>query len=354
MWTIGRRVLVDACGEVVRGWRCHEVETAAPGERTVCRAGDGARWGPGAARRVGGHRDEPTPKVSYAMPIPTPGLQKEFTGKLRQVHPEMQPTAGIHEAKSGKDRASVRNDGCQVGLKRLASTCFRLHFRQMTWFKAKEACKKEGARLTMHKTEELDIALRNLVRTEGQNGKYWIGLRDGIQENHLAVNRVFGNCACSTGQVPLVTPCGMIVAAVEAADEKIPHLLPIVSLGLRGSGLALEQRGLRCRLDLDWFSLRCSGLGLDCLTLSQSYSLLCRLRPEGLTRNRRGGGGCAPSCLLGLCAILTPVPPHRPDYLIKISPTVRRLQPYKSRSVSCPADMYCKEEGGASFSCWAN
>ncbi|KAI8497997.1 hypothetical protein Bbelb_239410 [Branchiostoma belcheri] len=113
---------------------------------------------PGGARPVGGRRDEPTPKkdyeivspecgelrilrynsgrhdstsmifgrqitaveakvkykfrlrggsvrhVSYAMPIPTPGLQKEFTGKLRQVHPEMQTTAGIHEAKLWKDR----------------------------------------------------------------------------------------------------------------------------------------------------------------------------------------------------------------------------------------------------------
>ncbi|KAI8490078.1 hypothetical protein Bbelb_321480 [Branchiostoma belcheri] len=44
--------------------------------------GDRVRWGPGAARPVGGRRDEPTPKVSYAMPIPTPGLQKEFTGEM--------------------------------------------------------------------------------------------------------------------------------------------------------------------------------------------------------------------------------------------------------------------------------
>ncbi|KAI8502464.1 hypothetical protein Bbelb_200520 [Branchiostoma belcheri] len=75
-------------------------------------------------------------------------------------------------------RASTRSDGCQVGYKRLASTCFRLHFRRMTWMKAKEACKKEGARLAMPKTEELDIALRHLVRTEGQNMGYWIGLKD--------------------------------------------------------------------------------------------------------------------------------------------------------------------------------
>ncbi|XP_078694776.1 uncharacterized protein LOC144923810 [Branchiostoma floridae x Branchiostoma belcheri] len=37
-----------------------------------------------------------------------------------------------------------------------------------------------------------------------------------------------------------------------------------------------------------------------------------------------------------------------------LAPTVRKLQPYKCSSASCPADMYCKEESGASFSCWAN
>ncbi|KAI8493284.1 hypothetical protein Bbelb_292880 [Branchiostoma belcheri] len=36
------------------------------------------------------------------------------------------------------------------------------------------------------------------------------------------------------------------------------------------------------------------------------------------------------------------------------APTVRKLQPYKCSSASCPADMYCKEESGASFLCWAN
>ncbi|KAI8493747.1 Glutamate receptor 2 [Branchiostoma belcheri] len=92
---------------------------AAPGERTVCRARDRARWGPGqmgagrgqACGRAPGRADsegELKPVlVSYAMPMPTPGLQKEFTGKLRQVHPEMQTIAGIHDAKLWKDRDGI-------------------------------------------------------------------------------------------------------------------------------------------------------------------------------------------------------------------------------------------------------
>ncbi|XP_078615625.1 C-type lectin mannose-binding isoform-like [Branchiostoma floridae x Branchiostoma japonicum] len=39
-----------------------------------------------------------------------------------------------------------------------------------------EACKKEGATLAMPKTEELDVALRNLVKTEGGNAYHWIGM----------------------------------------------------------------------------------------------------------------------------------------------------------------------------------
>ncbi|XP_078615624.1 CD209 antigen-like protein A [Branchiostoma floridae x Branchiostoma japonicum] len=39
-----------------------------------------------------------------------------------------------------------------------------------------EACKTEGATLAMPKTEKLDLALRNLVKTKGGNNDHWIGL----------------------------------------------------------------------------------------------------------------------------------------------------------------------------------
>ncbi|KAI8502444.1 hypothetical protein Bbelb_200320 [Branchiostoma belcheri] len=150
-------------------------------------------------------------------------------------------TRGMDDVTNKTSPTMRASDGCKVGYKRLASSCFRLHFRRMTWMKAKEACKKEGARLAMPKTEELDIALRNLVRTEGQNRKYWIGLKDkerkilwkknwvwddgdGIQGSHLEKNGTMGSdYACSTGQVPLVTPCGMIVAAMQAASSSAKH-----------------------------------------------------------------------------------------------------------------------------------
>ncbi|KAI8502421.1 hypothetical protein Bbelb_200090 [Branchiostoma belcheri] len=73
---------------------------------------------------------------------------------------------------------ALRSDGCRIGYKLLARTCVRLNFRKMTYEDAAKACKNEGARLAMPKTKELDIALRNLVRTEGQNMRFWIGLRD--------------------------------------------------------------------------------------------------------------------------------------------------------------------------------
>ncbi|XP_078701665.1 uncharacterized protein LOC144927803 [Branchiostoma floridae x Branchiostoma belcheri] len=73
---------------------------------------------------------------------------------------------------------AAKSDGCRVGYKLLATVCVRINFRTMSHKKATEACEKEGARLAMPKTKELDMALRNLVRTEGQNMSYWIGLFD--------------------------------------------------------------------------------------------------------------------------------------------------------------------------------
>ncbi|XP_078612846.1 EGF-like repeat and discoidin I-like domain-containing protein 3 [Branchiostoma floridae x Branchiostoma japonicum] len=42
------------------------------------------------------------------------------------------------------------------------------------------------------------------------------------------------------------------------------------------------------------------------------------------------------------------------SYFSCLAPTVRTLKSYKCSSASCPGDMYCREESGASFSCRAN
>ncbi|XP_035662075.1 macrophage mannose receptor 1-like [Branchiostoma floridae] len=69
--------------------------------------------------------------------------------------------------------------GCrQVGYKLLAGTCIRLNLRKLSYKTARKTCKKDGARLAMPETEELDLALRNLVQKEGHNINFWIGLRN--------------------------------------------------------------------------------------------------------------------------------------------------------------------------------
>eukprot|EP00058_Branchiostoma_floridae_P019762 XP_002605252.1 hypothetical protein BRAFLDRAFT_92274 [Branchiostoma floridae] len=67
---------------------------------------------------------------------------------------------------------------CKVGYRLIAMTCIRLSIQRKDFYNAKKTCEREGATLAMPKTEELDIALRNLVRTEGQTGDYWIGMKD--------------------------------------------------------------------------------------------------------------------------------------------------------------------------------
>eukprot|EP00058_Branchiostoma_floridae_P012914 XP_002598402.1 hypothetical protein BRAFLDRAFT_83177 [Branchiostoma floridae] len=73
---------------------------------------------------------------------------------------------------------AAMSDSCRPGYKLLTSTCVRLSSRKMTYWNAKSVCKKEGATLAMPKTAELDLALRSLVRTEGQNRTHWIGLKN--------------------------------------------------------------------------------------------------------------------------------------------------------------------------------
>ncbi|KAI8498155.1 hypothetical protein Bbelb_240990 [Branchiostoma belcheri] len=43
---------------------------------------------------------------------------------------------------------------------------------------ARKVCIDDGGSLAMPKTRELDVALRNLVKTVGQNQDYWIGMKD--------------------------------------------------------------------------------------------------------------------------------------------------------------------------------
>eukprot|EP00058_Branchiostoma_floridae_P002770 XP_002588258.1 hypothetical protein BRAFLDRAFT_86706 [Branchiostoma floridae] len=73
--------------------------------------------------------------------------------------------------------AAMRGD-CRVGYNLLARTCFWLGSREMSYDDASKACGKEGAKLAMPKTKELDVALRNLIRSKDPRQEYWIGLRD--------------------------------------------------------------------------------------------------------------------------------------------------------------------------------
>ncbi|CAH1239959.1 CLEC4M [Branchiostoma lanceolatum] len=69
----------------------------------------------------------------------------------------------------------MRGVGCGVGYTLLAGTCIRLASEEKSHGDALTACQEEGATLAMPKTEELDVALRDLVKTEGGNEDHWIG-----------------------------------------------------------------------------------------------------------------------------------------------------------------------------------
>ncbi|XP_035660629.1 uncharacterized protein LOC118405301 isoform X1 [Branchiostoma floridae] len=78
---------------------------------------------------------------------------------------------------SATRKVSADSFSCNDGYRAIEKTCIRLGSEELSYDEAKKTCEREGATLAMPKTKELDVALRNLVRTEGQNNIHWIGLR---------------------------------------------------------------------------------------------------------------------------------------------------------------------------------
>eukprot|EP00058_Branchiostoma_floridae_P028477 XP_002613968.1 hypothetical protein BRAFLDRAFT_67468 [Branchiostoma floridae] len=85
-------------------------------------------------------------------------------------------TATLPRAQMSTTKGVVKGDVCRVGYKLLVGTCIRLACDEKSHGDALLACQEDGATLAMPKTEELDIALRNLVKTEGGNKDHWIGI----------------------------------------------------------------------------------------------------------------------------------------------------------------------------------
>ncbi|KAI8516947.1 hypothetical protein Bbelb_055280 [Branchiostoma belcheri] len=78
---------------------------------------------------------------------------------------------------------SIHVPRCKNSFRLLAGTCIKLVSTVFLGLGkshdgAKKACMTEGATLAMPKTEELDVALRDLVKTEGGNKEHWIGMED--------------------------------------------------------------------------------------------------------------------------------------------------------------------------------
>ncbi|XP_066295996.1 uncharacterized protein [Branchiostoma lanceolatum] len=103
------------------------------------------------------------PEVTLVMPEVAPApAPPGVTPVLPQVQPTLQ---AVHE-------------NCRGDYKLVAGACVRLYNTWKSHDAAMTACKAEGATLAMPKTEELDVALRDLVKTEGNKAEHWIGMKD--------------------------------------------------------------------------------------------------------------------------------------------------------------------------------
>ncbi|KAI8498233.1 hypothetical protein Bbelb_241770 [Branchiostoma belcheri] len=73
---------------------------------------------------------------------------------------------------------NLQNGGCQFSYRPVVGTCIRLSAGTKSYDDARKACIDDGETLPMPKTRELDVALRNLIKTTGQNQDFWIGMKD--------------------------------------------------------------------------------------------------------------------------------------------------------------------------------
>ncbi|KAI8484087.1 hypothetical protein Bbelb_382050 [Branchiostoma belcheri] len=97
---------------------------------------------------------------------------------LPSVHLLTQPTfrhTPVHNVRTTQQPPAV----CPAGYRPLVGTCIRLVSQELSHDGARLACLEDGAILAMPKTRELDVALRELVRTDGGNEDYWIGMWEG-------------------------------------------------------------------------------------------------------------------------------------------------------------------------------
>ncbi|KAI8515780.1 hypothetical protein Bbelb_065930 [Branchiostoma belcheri] len=181
--TIGEWLQVDlgemktVTGTIIQGrsWNADQWVTSYKLQCSV----DGLSWityasSDGSEEVLLGNTDSNTP-VTNLLDSPTDARYVRFLPQSWHGHMSMRvEVLGC----SVNDPRNLQNGGCQFSYRPVVGTCIRLSAGTKSYDDARKACIGDGGTLAMPKTRELDVALRNLIKTTGQNQDFWIGMKD--------------------------------------------------------------------------------------------------------------------------------------------------------------------------------
>ncbi|XP_078661711.1 uncharacterized protein LOC144905799 [Branchiostoma floridae x Branchiostoma belcheri] len=217
-------------------------------------------------------------------------------------------------------------------------SCYKFPLASASHFAAEKACHAEGGHLAVVKDAGTQRFLSNHIPT-GNSDSHWIGTK--VTSGQLVFSdqpSVFDQVA---GMDWAEDSPGMPCALCVLLDNADGHKAKTTS--------CTEKHSFICQSEAAPCQHNVCLHGGNCTSCFGGTATVCAC-PSGFH-----GKFCENRAAIQRCSVASCPPGWTCDdqatHFLCIEPGTRTGSPYQCSSASCPNDMYCKEEGEASFSC---